>query len=170
MMTTSANPLSDLQVRPITAADNPHIAQVIRDVSAEFGLTADKGYTVSDPQLDQLFELYSAEQSAYWIIEFQGKVVGGGGVAPLACSAPDICELQKMYFLPAIRGQGLARELALRAMEHARRHGFRRCYLETTASLTRAIKLYESLGFAHIDAAMGCTGHVDCEVRMLKAL
>ncbi|WP_313653203.1 GNAT family N-acetyltransferase [Pantoea sp.] len=169
-MTTSANPLSDLQVRPITAADNPHIAQVIRDVSAEFGLTADKGYTVSDPQLDQLFELYSAEQSAYWIIEFQGKVVGGGGVAPLACSAPDICELQKMYFLPAIRGQGLARELALRAMEHARRHGFRRCYLETTASLTRAIKLYESLGFAHIDAAMGCTGHVDCEVRMLKAL
>lgn len=169
-MTTSANPLSDLQVRPITAADNPHIAQVIRDVSAEFGLTADKGYTVSDPQLDQLFELYSAEQSAYWIIEFQGKVVGGGGIAPLACSAPDICELQKMYFLPAIRGQGLARELALRAMEHARRHGFRRCYLETTASLTRAIKLYESLGFAHIDAAMGCTGHVDCEVRMLKAL
>lgn len=169
-MTTSANPLSDLQVRPITAADNPHIAQVIRDVSAEFGLTADKGYTVSDPQLDQLFELYSAGQSAYWIIEFQGKVVGGGGVAPLACSAPDICELQKMYFLPAIRGQGLARELALRAMEHARRHGFRRCYLETTASLTRAIKLYESLGFAHIDAAMGCTGHVDCEVRMLKAL
>ncbi|MEQ4516073.1 MAG: GNAT family N-acetyltransferase, partial [Pantoea agglomerans] len=42
-MTTSATPLIDLQVRPITAADNPHIAQVIRDVSAEFGLTADKG-------------------------------------------------------------------------------------------------------------------------------
>lgn len=169
-MTTSATPLIDLQVRPITAADNPHIAQVIRDVSAEFGLTADKGYTVSDPQLDQLFELYSAEQSAYWIVEYQGKVVGGGGVAPLACSAPDICELQKMYFLPEVRGQGLARELALRAIEHARSHGFRRCYLETTSSLTRAIKLYESLGFEHIDSAMGCTGHVDCEVRMLRKL
>lgn len=169
-MTTSATPLIDLQVRPITAADNPHIAQVIRDVSAEFGLTADKGYTVSDPQLDQLFELYSAEQSAYWIVEYQGKVVGGGGVAPLACSAPDICELQKMYFLPEVRGQGLARELALRAIEHARSHGFRRCYLETTASLTQAIALYERLGFQHIDGAMGNTGHVDCEVTMLKYL
>lgn len=169
-MTTSATPLFALQVRPITAADNPHIAHVIRVVSAEFGLTADKGYTVSDPQLDQLFELYSADQSAYWIVEYQGKVVGGGGVAPLACSAPDICELQKMYFLPVVRGQGLARELALRAMDHARSHGFRRCYLETTASLTRAIRLYESLGFAHIEGAMGCTGHVDCEVRMLKTL
>lgn len=168
-MTTTATPLN-LQVRPITAADNPHIAQVIRDVSAEFGLTADKGYTVSDPQLDRLFELYSTENSAYWIVEHQGKVMGGGGVAPLACSAPDICELQKMYFLPELRGFGLARDLALRAMDYARERGFKRCYLETTGNLTRAIKLYESLGFEHIDGALGCTGHVDCEVRMLKAL
>ncbi|WHS98325.1 MAG: hypothetical protein LZT29_01240 [Pantoea stewartii] len=143
---------------------------VIRDVSAEFGLTADKGYTVADPNLDQLFELYSAEHSAYWVVEHQGKVMGGGGIAPLACSAPDICELQKMYFLPAIRGFGVARELALLAMDHARQRGFRRCYLETTGSLTRAIKLYESLGFARIDHALGCTGHGDCEFRMLKTL
>ncbi len=112
-------------LRPIVADDNPHIARVIRDVSAEFGLTADKGYTVADPNLDQLYELYSAGHSAYWIVEHQGKVMGGGGIAPLACSAPDICELQKMYFLPGIRGLGVARELALLAMEHARQRGFR---------------------------------------------
>jgi putative acetyltransferase len=169
MLMTTVTPLN-LQVRPITAADNPLIARVIRDVSAEFGLTADKGYTVSDPNLDRLFELYSEANSAYWIVEHQGNVLGGGGVAPLACSAPDICELQKMYFLPEARGFGLARDLALRAMEYARQQGFRRCYLETTASLTRAIKLYESLGFTLIDTAMGCTGHVDCEVRMLRTL
>lgn len=157
-------------LRPIVADDNPHIARVIRDVSAEFGLTADKGYTVADPNLDQLYELYSTGHSAYWIVEHQGKVMGGGGIAPLACSAPDICELQKMYFLPGIRGLGVARELALLAMAHARQRGFRRCYLETTGSLTRAIKLYESLGFARIDHALGCTGHGDCEFRMLKTL
>lgn len=169
MTINTATPLT-LQVRPITAADNPHIARVIRAVSAEFGLTADKGYTVADPQLDQLFELYSADNSAYWIVEHQGKVMGGGGIAPLACSAPDICELQKMYFLPEVRGHGLARNLALRAIDFARERGFKRCYLETTANLTRAIKLYESLGFEHIESALGCTGHVDCEVRMLKVL
>lgn len=168
-MTTSALRLA-LKLRPISAADNPHIAQVIRTVSAEFGLTADKGYTVADPQLDSLYELYNAEHSAYWIVEYQGKVAGGGGIAPLACSAPDICELQKMYFLPEVRGFGVARELALRAMEHARQRGFRRCYLETTGSLTRAIKLYESLGFKRIDDVLGCTGHGDCEYRMLKTL
>ena len=136
-------------LRRITAADNAAIARVIRQVSAEYGLTADKGYTVADPNLDELYELYSQPGSAYWVVEQEGEVVGGG-VAPLACSEPDICELL--------------------ALDYAREQGFKRCYLETTAFLTEAIGLYEHLGFEHIDGPLGCTGHVDCEVRMLKTL
>ncbi len=166
---TTATQLN-LHVRPITLDDNPQIAQVIRDVSAEFGLTADKGFTVADPNLDHLFELYSEPDSAYWVIELEGKIVGGGGVAPLQCSEEGVCELQKMYFMPAVRGLGLARELAMQAMDFARERGFKLCYLETTASLTRAVRLYEHLGFEHIPGPMGCTGHVDCEVTMLKTL
>ncbi len=33
-------------MRRLTLQDNPAIARVIRQVSAEYGLTADKGYTV----------------------------------------------------------------------------------------------------------------------------
>ncbi|ACS87322.1 GNAT family N-acetyltransferase [Musicola paradisiaca] len=159
-----------LLTRPITAADNGAIASVIRRVSAEFGLTADKGYTVSDPDLDRLFEVYSRPYCVYWVVEYRGEVVGGGGLAPLAGGDTDICELQKMYFLPIARGQGIARQLAERALEFGRQQGFQRCYLETTGHLTSAIRLYEKLGFQHINHAMGCTGHVDCEVRMLKTL
>ncbi|SUH68022.1 acetyltransferase [Salmonella enterica subsp. enterica serovar Madelia] len=104
----------------ITTADNAAIARVIRQVSAEYGLTADKGYTVADPNLDELYQVYSQPGAAYWVVEQNGCVVGGGGVAPLSCSEPDICELQKMYFLPVIRGQGLAKKLALMALDHAR--------------------------------------------------
>lgn len=43
-----------LTLRPLTERDNAAIAQIIRDVSAEYGLTADKGYTVADPNLDAL--------------------------------------------------------------------------------------------------------------------
>ena len=166
---TTATPIR-LLVRPITAADNLAIANVIRDVSAEFGLTADKGYTVSDPNLDHLFELYSQPRSAYWVIEVDGNIAGGGGVAPLSGGEADLCELQKMYFLPILRGKGLAKQLALQALAFARQQGFGRCYLETTASLTSAIGLYEKLGFEHIDCSMGNTGHVDCEVTMMKKL
>lgn len=160
----------EVKMRRIAAADNAAIASVIRQVSAEYGLTADKGYTVADPELDELYQLYSRPGCAYWVVEQNGAVVGGGGVAPLKCSEPDICELQKMYFLPAARGQGLAKKLAQMALDHARAQGFTRCYLETTAFLTDAIGLYEHLGFEHIDGPLGCTGHVDCEVRMLKTL
>ncbi|WFN57606.1 GNAT family N-acetyltransferase [Dickeya lacustris] len=167
-MTMSAS--LSLLTRPITASDNAAIASVIRRVSAEFGLTADKGYTVSDPDLDRLFELYSRPNSAYWVVECGGEVVGGGGLAPLAGGEADVCELQKMYFLPEARGQGIARRLAEQALAFGRACGFARCYLETTAHLTRAVRLYETLGFVHIPHAMGHTGHVDCEVRMLKNL
>ncbi len=67
-------------LRRITAADNAAIAGSSA-VSAEYGLTADKGYTVADPNLDELYELYSQPGSAYWVVE-QEEVVGGGGVAP----------------------------------------------------------------------------------------
>jgi len=166
---TIATP-SRVVIRPLTAADNAAIAQVIRRVSAEFGLTADKGYTVSDPNLDHLYDLYSQPRSAYWVIEADGAIAGGGGIAPLAGAEADLCELQKMYFLPILRGQGLAKKLALQAMDFAREQGFGRCYLETTASLTQAVALYERLGFEHISGPLGNTGHVDCEVTMLKML
>ncbi len=48
-----------LRLRKLTVADNPAIAHVIRQVSAEYGLTADKGYTVADPNLDELYQVYS---------------------------------------------------------------------------------------------------------------
>jgi putative acetyltransferase len=156
--------------REITAEDNPAIANVIRQVSAEYGLTADKGYTVADPNLDALYQVYSQRGHIYWVVEYQGRVVGGGGLAPLAGGTSDTCELQKMYFLPVARGKGLAKKLAIQALEFAQQQGYHQCYLETTSSLTQAIGLYERLGFKHIDQAMGCTGHVDCEVRMLKIL
>ncbi|WAT00254.1 GNAT family N-acetyltransferase [Rouxiella chamberiensis] len=172
-MTTAVKldtPQDTISVRRITCDDNAAIANVIRTVSAEFGLTADKGYTVADPNLDILCEMYSQPRSAYWVVELNGEIAGGGGIAPLVGGDESLCELQKMYFMSSLRGKGLAKRLALQALAHAKEQGFSRCYLETTASLTQAIALYEHLGFEHIDGALGSTGHVDCEVTMLKTL
>lgn len=157
-------------IRPIIPADNARIAAVIRAVSAEYGLTADKGYGVADPNLDFLHETYRGERSRYWVIEGpDGTLLGGGGIAPLA-GAPDVCELQKMYFLPALRGLGLGRRLVLLALAEARALGYQRCYLETTEVLREATTLYESLGFEHLPGPLGCTGHDACETCMVLEL
>ncbi|CAD7514539.1 bifunctional helix-turn-helix transcriptional regulator/GNAT family N-acetyltransferase [Aeromonas hydrophila] len=159
------------RIRPILAADNGQIAAVIRAVSAEYGLTADKGYGVADPNLDRLHETYQGAQSRYWVIEGpDGTILGGGGIAPLAGEEGQVCELQKMYFMPSLRGLGLGRRLVLQALDEARALGYQRCYLETTAVLREATALYESLGFEHLPGPLGCTGHDACEICMVLAL
>ena len=157
-------------IRAIRLEDNHAIAQVIRDVSAEHGLTADKGYSVADPALDTLFEIYGAVQSQYWVlVDVNDNVVGGAGIAPLA-GKPEICELQKMYILPQARKQGFARKLLEICFKEAKVLGFEQCYLESTAELKAALVLYEKLGFEHLESPWGNTGHDDCEVVMVKAL
>ncbi|WP_017780225.1 bifunctional helix-turn-helix transcriptional regulator/GNAT family N-acetyltransferase [Aeromonas dhakensis] len=159
------------RIRPITPADNPAIAAVVRAVSAEYGLTADKGYGVADPNLDFLHETYLGERSRYWVIEGpDGSILGGGGIAPLAGEEGQVCELQKMYFMPSLRGLGLGRRLVLQALDEARALGYQRCYLETTAVLREATALYESLGFEHLPGPLGSTGHDACEICMVLAL
>jgi len=156
-------------IRKLKPSDNAAIAKVIREVSAEYGLTEDKGFSVADPTLDSLYQVYQAENSCYWVIEKSGEVLGGAGIAPLQ-GEQGICELQKMYFLPNVRGKGLAKRLTQLCFDFASQQGFTGCYLETTDNLKEAISLYQKLGFRQLPHAMGNTGHCDCEVRMLKQL
>ncbi|KEC83324.1 MULTISPECIES: GNAT family N-acetyltransferase [Acinetobacter] len=159
------------QIRTIQIQDNPSIAQVIREVSKEFGLAPESGFAVADPILDDLYQVYAQPNAQYWIIEdANGRVVGGGGLSPLQGDAT-VLEIQKMYFLPELRGLGFAKKILEKCFEFAQQQGFQSCYLETTQDLWQAIKLYEKLGFKHLSQPKGNTGHSHvCEVWMLKTL
>ena len=159
------------QIRTIQLQDNPSIAQVIREISKEFGLAPESGFAVADPILDDLYQVYAQPNAQYWVIEdANGRVVGGGGLSPLQGDAT-VLEIQKMYFLPELRGLGFAKKILEKCFEFAQQQGFQSCYLETTQDLWQAIKLYEKLGFEHLSQPKGNTGHSHvCEVWMLKTL
>ncbi|WP_318516071.1 bifunctional helix-turn-helix transcriptional regulator/GNAT family N-acetyltransferase [Photobacterium leiognathi] len=154
-------------IRAITPLDNAAVAALIRRVSAEYGLTPDKGFSVADPHLDDLCQHYQTANSCYWVIEKNNRILGCGGISPLAGDT-QWSELQKVFFLPELRGKGLARTLTVKALKFARENGFKGCYLETTEVLKEAVKLYQSLGFVDIPTALGSTGHDACEIHMLK--
>ena len=158
-------------LRPIQPKDSAAMAAIIRTVSAEFGLAPSAGFAVADAALDDLYAVYSDDTAAYWVVENEaGEVVGGGGVAPLQ-GAPDILEIQKMYFLPETRGQGLAKSILLLCFAFGEHQGKTAFYLETTAKLNQAVALYEKLGFAHLDKPLGNTGHsAACEIYMHKRI
>lgn len=159
------------KIRPIQAKDNAAIAQIIRDVSQEFGLAPESGFAVADPILDNLYEVYDQANAQYWVIEDEaGQIHGGGGLSPLTGDA-SILEIQKMYFLPTLRGFGFAKQILEKSFEFAQQQGFESCYLETTKALWQAVKLYEKLGFEHLKQPKGNTGHSHaCEIWMLKTI
>ena len=157
------------QIRPIRAADDAAVATIIRTVMPEFGAVGE-GYAINDPEVDWMSRSYAEPRCSYFVVEQDGEVRGGGGVAPLAGGDGDTCELRKMYFLPGLRGLGAGAELMRHCLDAARAHGFHRVYLETLCGMTGARKLYEKTGFRLIDAPMGDTGHGGCNTFYLLHL
>jgi putative acetyltransferase len=156
-------------IREIQKADNVAIAEVIRDVLIEHNVPK-VGTAYADSSLDFMFENYAEEKSAYFVVESDGKIIGGAGVAPLENGPKEICELQKMYFLSAGRGLGLGAKLMEVCLEKARQFEFKKCYLETMPYMTNAQNLYKKSGFEYLDKPLGNTGHNACPVWMLKEL
>jgi len=156
-------------IRKIAPADEAAMAAVIRTVMPEFGASG-AGFAISDPEVDWMHRAYSAPRCAYFVVEMEGVLIGGAGVAPLEGGDPDTCELRKMYFLPAGRGRGAGAALMVQCLQAARGFGFRRCYLETLRGMDAAMKLYERSGFQRIAAPMGSTGHGGCNTFYLREL
>jgi putative acetyltransferase len=156
-------------IRKIEKQDNQSVAVLIRSVFDEMEIPK-VGTAYEDPYLDLMFEEYNKPKSVYFVVEMEGEVLGCAGIAPLENGDPNICELQKMYFSPKLRGLGIGGKLMEECLEQARNFGFENCYIETMPFMHAAQKLYRKSGFEYLDAPMGNTGHSSCPVWMLKKL
>lgn len=156
-------------LRAIETKDDATIAGIIRTVMPEFGATG-CGFAINDPEVDWMSRAYAEPRSAYFVVERDGKVIGGGGVAPLVGGDPGTCELRKMYFLPEARGIGAGAAMMARCLRAAREFGFEQCYLETLGGMDAAMRLYERSGFRRLEAPRGATGHGGCNTFYLLDL
>ncbi|MEC8652000.1 MAG: GNAT family N-acetyltransferase [Planctomycetota bacterium] len=157
-------------LRPIRPRDDADIERVIRDVMTEHRCSG-PGFALHDGEVVEMSRSYRAARSGYFVVERGGAVCGGAGFAPLEGSADDdVCELRKMYFLPAARGEGVGRAMLALLLDEMRVAGFRRCYLETTSWMERAQRLYLQAGFTQQAAAEGATGHHGCDAFFSRLL
>ncbi len=156
-------------IREIQKKDNLAIAAIVQSVLMEMG--APKiGTAYSDPFLFELSEVYSQPKTIYFVLENEGKIVGGAGIGTLDNDDTSICEFQKMYFLPEARGKGFAAKMLDLSIAKAREFGYSKCYIETMPYMNAAQKLYRKFGFKNLDAPIGNTGHTSCPVWMLLDL
>lgn len=160
---------SNLNIRNIELKDNEAIAKVIRAALTEFG--ANKPGTVYyDHTTDHLFELFQTPGSVYYIAEMDGEVLGGCGIFPTEGLPTATCELVKLYLNKSARGTGLGKQLLLQSMEWAKQNGYQQVYLESMPELSKAVAIYEKVGFEKLNHALGNSGHDGCNIWMLKKL
>jgi putative acetyltransferase len=158
-----------MQIRPIEPGDNVELAKVIRAALTEFG--ANKPGTVYfDPTTDALYELFRTPGSYYFVATIDHKVVGGCGLFPTDNLPEGTCELVKLYVAKEARGTGLGKQLMEKSMSWAKSHGYTQVYLESMPELTKAVSIYEKVGFKSLDGPLGNSGHCGCDIWMLKAL
>lgn len=158
-----------LQIRAIKASENEELAALLRPILIEMGVPK-VGTAYADKALDCMYETYDVDQAEYFVIEEEGKLLGGAGIAALANYDGPVCELQKMYISASLRGKGVGKQLMDVCLDFAKTSGFEQVYIETMPYMEAAQKLYKKSGFEYIDGPMGCTGHSACPVHMLKTL
>ena len=156
--------------REVEPADNLRLAEIIRFCLEEFGAVG-PGFAWSDPEVDSMYETYQVDRAIYLVIENEAsKIIGGGGIGPLAGGNEKTCELQKMYFDPEARGKGFGEKLLTRLLGLATEYGYEQCYLETLKHMDAANGLYRKMGFEPVTKPMGDTGHCGCDFWYTKSL
>lgn len=158
-----------MNIRLIQKEDNLGLAKVIREVLTEYGVNK-PGTVFTDPTTDALFELFQMKDSAYFVVELNGEILGGCGVYPTKGLPKGCVELVKIYLHHSLRGQGVGKQLMQLSIDVARARGFTSIYLETMPELSNAIGLYEMMGFQKLNSSLGDSGHFACDLWMLKQL
>lgn len=156
------------RIRPIRPEDNQVIRNIILETLIEHGAVGE-GFASSDADTQHMYEAFQAEGRFYYVLEEEGQVMGGVGIASLP-GEPGTCELVKMYFRPEVRGIGMGKKLLTLCLDQAKTMGYQQVYLETITQMKAARGLYEHLGFIQIDQPMGDTGHFSCNIFYLLKL
>ena len=135
-------------VQAKTAEDWADAERLIRAYLA--GLPFEVDFQDVDSEMADLSSMYGLPDGALLLVRGEDDVAVG--VVGVRRFAEGDAELKRMYLVPEARGSGLGRALAEVAVTAARSLGYRRLLLDTVASLTAAIAIYDRLGFVEIDA------------------
>jgi putative acetyltransferase len=155
-------------IREIKKGDNAKVKEIIQDSLKSLGL-AIPGSAYFDPQLNDLHQYYiNLKHANYWVVELDGEVVGGIGIAPFS-EQDKVCELQKLYLSPKTQGLGLSKKLMETALSFASKH-YEKCYLETMHKLKTACILYEKFGFTLLQESLPGSEHSAMDAWYLKDL
>jgi len=155
--------------RKVKREDNQPLASMIRQVFEEHEAPR-HGTVYSDPTTDDLHGLFRTRGSVLWVAEVDGIPAGCCGVYPTEGLESGCAELVKYYLSEKIRGKGIGRKLMQMCIQSAREIGYEKLYLESMPHFSKAVRIYEKLGFRELTQPLGNSGHTTCSIWMLLEL
>lgn len=140
------HPERDAGVKLIRTSERHHITlarELFSEYSAAIGV--DLSYQGFAGELEQLPGNYAAPRGALFLAMVDGEAAGCIALRPFR---DDAGEVKRLYVRPAFRQHGLGAKLCSAIVAEAREIGYRTLLLDTLPTMTGAIRLYESHGFA----------------------
>ncbi|OJF90307.1 GNAT family N-acetyltransferase [Alkalibacterium sp. 20] len=154
-----------VKMRSIEEKDNQVVGEIVQASLKSRGLNL-PGTAYFDPYLFSLYDYYQELKRSYWVLEKDGRVIGGCGIGPFG-ESETVGELQKLYIRDEEQGSGYAHLLMGKALDFAEEH-YKSCYIDTFASLKEANKLYEKYGFKKLNAPIKGSEHNACDTWFYK--
>jgi DNA-binding MarR family transcriptional regulator/GNAT superfamily N-acetyltransferase len=131
-------------VDPATPSARWCVAQYFAELAARFEHGFDPGTSISAED-DEL----RPPRGAFLLASIDGQPSACGAVKTIA---PKVGSLKRMWVASSARGLGLGRRMLEVLEMKARELGIETLRLETNRSLTEAIRMYESSGYAEVPA------------------
>ncbi len=155
--------------REVKKEDSVLLARMIRQVFKEHD-APEIGTVFSDPTTDDLYGLFRLNKSVLWVAELDGIPLGCCGIYPTEGLENNCVELVKYYLAESERGRGTGRRLMELCIASARELGYRKLYIESMPQFSKAVRIYEKLGFRKLSSPLGNSGHTTCNIWMLLDL
>ena len=130
------------ELRKAKQGEEKIIFQIVETVLAAYGISTNAAET--DKDLSDLEKFYFKNKGWFDVLIDNEQIIGSYGVFKID---EKVCELRKMYLLPAYQGKGLGKLMMNAALEKARELGYIEMILESNKLLDKALGLYEKYGF-----------------------
>ena len=131
--------------------DSPARRAVARRLVEEYArsLPIDLGFQDFGREIVSLADEYGPPRGHFALAVREGAPVGCGGLRQLSDA---VCEMKRLYVVPAHRGAGVGRAIAGALVNQARIIGYRTMMPDTLPVMESAQALYAALGFKPVSS------------------
>ena len=135
-----------MQIRTFENKDGDNVKDLIISILSNEYPFDKKVYENSD--LSDIGRVYGGKRDAFFVIEFDGKIVGTVGIKE---DSENIALIRRLFVNPSYRGKGCGLLLLDKAIRSCKDFNFRCIAFRTTGRMVQAINLLKKMNFKEVE-------------------